>query len=166
MVGHSGNAETRAPNGRPLTIDERPVTIPGDVLRASDVVREGDKPSEGALRLPRRDGNLDRKQAMELEVSEPLVRNLVSDQTGSGRGGRPAPLGEGGGATEPVIKSADGTKTKLASIVVSGEGRNSSFPRLRPLTPTDGGSQVTPAHVSPAGPDFASNLAAPIPFNE
>ena len=130
------------------------------------MLREGDKPSEGALRLPRRDGNLDRKQAMELEVPEPLVRNLVSDQTSSGRRERPAPHREGGGATEPVIKSADGTKTELASIVVSGEGRNSSFPRLRPLTPTDGGSQVTPAHVSPAGPDSASSLAAPIPLNE
>ena len=166
MVRDRSDAEASTPDGSPLPINERAITVPRDILRASDVVGEGDNPGKGTSRFPRRDSNLDSKQAMQLEVPKPVVGDLVPHETGSGRRGRPPFGGEGARAGEPVVEGADRLEAQLASIVVSAEGRNRRFPGLRPLSSTDSGGEVTSALVGPAGPDVASASAAPIALDE
>ena len=161
LAGHRSNPKPRASNGRPLAIDERAITVPSEVLRPRFKVRRRDQPGEGAVGLPRRHGDPNGKEPMKLEVPESMVRDVVSDQAGSGRGERPAPRREGGGATEPVLKSANSTEAKLAPVVINGEGSNGSLSRLRPLPATDRRGKVASALVGPAAfvQEFLEKLA-------
>ena len=130
LGGNSSDAKASASKSIPLPINEGAVAVPRDILRASDVVGEGDNPGKGASRLPRRDGNPDSKQAMKLEVPEPTIRNLIPHETGGGRRGGPPFRGAGAVAGKSVVKGADRVKAQLAPIVVSPEGRNRGFPGL------------------------------------
>ena len=87
--------------------------------------------------MPRRHGDPDGKEPMELEVSSSLVGDVLNDQAGSGRGEGPAPRREGGGATKPVLKGANSAEAKLTPVVVNAEGRDGSLSRLSPLSATD-----------------------------
>ena len=111
MGGNSRDAEARASDVRPLPVNEGAIAIPRDVLRASRVLGEGDDPGEGAIRLPGGDGNLHREQAMQLEVPESTVGDLVPHKASNGRRGRPPFSREGAGAAEPVLESAHRSKT-------------------------------------------------------
>ena len=73
LGGNSSDAKASASDSIPLPINEGAVAVPRDILRASDVVGEGDNPGESTSRLPRRDGNPDGEQAMKLEVSESTI---------------------------------------------------------------------------------------------
>ena len=87
--------------------------------------------------MPRRHGDPDGKEPMELEVSSSLVGDVLNDQAGSGRGEGPAPRREGGGATKPVLKGANSAEAKLTPVVVNAEGRDGSLSRLSPLSAAD-----------------------------
>ena len=107
MIGNSSDAKASASNSIPLPINEGAVAVPRDILRASDVVGEGNNPGKGSISLPRGDGHLDSKQAMKLEVPEPTIRNLIPHETGGGRRGGPPFGGAGAAAGKSVVKGAD-----------------------------------------------------------
>ena len=72
VAADRGNTETRAPDGAPSAINEGGVAIPSDVVAPSVMLRQGDDPVEGPVRLEGRGSNLDRQQAVQLEVSQSL----------------------------------------------------------------------------------------------
>ena len=141
-----------------LTINEGAIAIPRDVLRASNVLGEGDDPGEGAIRLPRRDSNPHSEQAMKLEVSEPVIGDLISHQAGSGRRGRPSLGREGAGAAEPVVESANRSKAQLAPVIGNAKVGHSRLPRLRPLAAAYGRCKVAPV---PGVPQLAQIASIP-----
>ena len=166
QVGDSSNAESRASDGRPFPVHKRAIAVPGEVLLLSIKIGRRDQPSEGAVGLPRRHGNPDGKEPMQLQVPGSLDGEMVTNKRGGGRGEGPAPRREGGRAAEPVLKGANSAEAKLTPIVIDVEGRDGSLASLSPLPTTDSGGEITSALVVPAASDLARKLTATIAFDE
>ena len=118
------NPKSRAPDGAPPAVDEGAVAIPGNAVTASVVLREGDNPTEGTVRLKRRRSHLDRQQSMQLEVAESLGRERRESEIGSRRGRRPSFRRSSHVSVEPVLESANSGEAQLAPGVIDPKSGN------------------------------------------
>ena len=87
VVADGRHPKARPPDGAPPAIDEGAVAIPGNTVTASEMIREGDYPTERSVRLKRCRSHLDRQQPMQLEVAESLRGERRKGEVGNRWGG-------------------------------------------------------------------------------
>ena len=73
MRADNSYAEARTPNGLPLAVQQRSITIPSGVVSSGIILGRGDEPLKSAILREGRNLDFDSKEPVQRQVSPPLL---------------------------------------------------------------------------------------------